>query len=254
MAGIRVVALRDIATFFGDFYGVGFRTISTFLETLIFAYILSKAVPSSAVLGLSYLQFFALGAIVTSTFWAAYDIGQDVHWDRESGFLHYLMSLPIGRGEIIIGRSLGGATRALFNAIPLYGLAAILVPTTVLNIIGSLGLLFILSIGLCGLGILISLSVLEEMRVRLLSTLLSLVLIRSSTAIYPSVAMPVWLQVGTKFNPITHASDATRDILAGGMSPVVPIDAISFLVLFTLLAGMLGSWLFSKKIEGGPAE
>jgi ABC-2 type transport system permease protein len=87
-----------------------------------------------------------------------------------------------------------------------------------------------------------------------LTSVLSLTLIRSSTAMYPAVAMPVWLQVGTKLNPLTYATDASRIITVSSTSSPFPLDEISLVLVFTALTGVVGSWLFSRVIEGGPAE
>lgn len=254
MRGLRVVLLRDIRTFFTNFYGVGFRMVDIVLQTVIFAYILASVVHPTVTGGLTYIQYFALGSLVISSFWASYNIGREVYWDRESGYLNYLMSLPIRRTEVVVGRSLGGSVRAVLTAFPLYALAALLVPTTLINVLASVGLLFVFSVGLCGLGVTISLSLREETKARLLNTLLSLTLVRSSTAMYPAVAMPVWLQLGTRLNPVTHASDSIRSVTASQLQSQIPMDAVSAVFLFTGLSGMLGAWVFSRAVEGGPAE
>lgn len=254
ITGLRVVLLRDVRTYLANFYGIGFRMLNVFLDTLIFAFILTSAVPRSATGGLSYLQFFAIGSLVISIFWASYTIGRDVYRDRESGYLNYLMSLPISRSEIILGRSLGGSIRAMITLVPLFLLVLIIVPATLVNVIESLAVLFTFAIGLCGLGLIIPLMVPQESRSRLLNTLFSLVLIRASTAMYPIVAMPVWLQFGTKLNPVTYASDSVRSVAVYTPNAVVPLDTISVVLTFTAIASIVGSWLFSRIIEGGPAE
>ena len=252
--GIRIVLVRDIRTYFLNFYGIGFRTFYLFLETVIFAYVVSKAVSSTLIGGLSYLQFFALGALVTSIFGSSYYVGRDVYKDRESGYLNYMMSLPIRRSEIIIARSLSGATRAVFNVIPLYCLALLLVPTSLPNAVASLALLFTFAVGVSGIAITVGLSVREEVKERLVGTLISLVLLRASTVMYPITAMPGWLQVGTKVDPVTYVSDSVRLLTLSQINEAMPLEEISAVLLFTALAGFLGSWLFSRVIEGGAAE
>ena len=254
ISGIRVVLGRDLRTFFTDFYGIGFRTLELLLQTVIFAYVLTSVVPSSEIGGLTYLQFFALGSLITSVFWASYEIGRDVYWDRDSGYLNYLMALPLSRSEVVVGRMLGGSTRGIITVLPLFALAGILVPTSLVNIVESVGLLFTFAMGICGISITINLLLREEVRSRLLSTLLSLLLIRSSTALYPSVAMPVWLQMGTKLNPVTYAADAIRIITIQNSDAAFPLGSVSFVLLFTAAAALIGSWLFSKSVEGGPTQ
>jgi ABC-type polysaccharide/polyol phosphate export permease len=117
-----------------------------------------------------------------------------------------------------------------------------------------LAVLFAFALGLCGLGIIAALSVRDETRARLLNTFISLALIRSSTALYPIVAMPVWLQIGAKLNPVTYASDSIRSITVYSPQAIFPGLDISIVLIFATIVGMLGSWLFSKTIEGGPAD
>jgi ABC-type polysaccharide/polyol phosphate export permease len=252
--GIRVVLLRDLITYFTSFYAVGFDTLNNLLQVLLFAYVLSEIVPPTALGNLTYLQYFAIGSLSISIFGAAYSIGRDVYWDRDSGFLNYQMSLPLARWEIIIGHSLGGSCRALFTVLPLYFLALALVPTTILNVLESVAILFAFSIGVSNLSILIAVSVRENLKFRLLNTLVSLVLVRSSTAMYPQTAMPVWLQLGTRLNPVTYGSESIRSVIAiDRLNAALPLD-ISIVLLFSAVTGIVASWLYSKIIEGGPAE
>ena len=118
----------------------------------------------------------------------------------------------------------------------------------------ALAVLFAFALGLCGLGIIAALSVRDETRARLLNTFISLALIRSSTALYPLVAMPVWLQVGTALNPVTYASNGIRSVTVFSPQAVFPGFDISIVLIFAAVSGVLGSWIFSRMIEGGPAD
>jgi len=248
-----IVAKRDIITFFTDFYGVGFRTLNNLCYVVIFAFVLTRIVPSTLTGGLSYLQFFALGATVISIFNASYLIGRDVYWDRESGFLNYLLALPFSRTDLVLGRSLGGAVRSVLNMLPIYCIALALVPSSFFNAIICILLLFVFSFGLCGLGILLSTTIRQEERWSLSARLLELVLIRSSTAMYPIFAMPVWFQVLTKMNPVTYAAESTRAITSQPL-PTAPGIDILIVLLFSSLVGILGITMYTRRVEGGGTE
>jgi len=253
LSKLFIIAKRDILTFFTNFYGVGFRTLNLLLYVVVFAYVLAKIVPSQITGGLTYIQFFALGATVLSLFGASYLIGRDVYWDRESGFLNYLLALPFSRTDIVLGRSLGGAIRSLPNMLPIYGIALVLVPSALINVMVCMILLFIFSFGLCGLGILLSTAMRKEEKWRLATMLLELFLVRSSTAMYPIFAMPVWLQVFTKMNPVTYAVESTRAITSQPLSAAPMLDVVTVL-LFSAFVGVLGISMYSRKVEGGPTE
>lgn len=253
MTRLLIVAKRDIRTYFTDFYGVGFRTLSNLCFIVFFGLVLAKIVSSNLIGELSYLQFFALGATVTSIFNASYLIGRDVYWDRESGFLNYLLSLPFSRTDLVLGRSLGGAVRSLLNMLPIYGIALFLVPSSFINDMICILLLFVFSFGLCGLSIMLSASIKQEERWGLATRLLEFVLSRSSTAMYPIFAMPAWFQVFTKINPVTYAAESTRAITSKPLY-AAPIIDILVVLLFSCFAGVLGIALYSRRIEGGGAE
>lgn len=253
MNKLLIIAKRDILTFFTNFYGVGFRTLNLLLYVVIFAFVLAKIVPSNMTGGLSYIQFFALGATVLSLFGASYLIGRDVYWDRESGFLNYLLSLPFSRTDIVLGRSLGGATRSLLNMLPIYCIALVFVPSALVNVLVCVLLLFVFSFGLCGLGILLSTAIRKEDKWRLATRLLELILVRSSTAMYPIFAMPVWLQVFTRMNPVTYAVESTRVLTSQPLSATPILDVVTVL-LFSAFVGVLGISMYSRKVEGGPTE
>lgn len=253
MSELFVIAKRDIRTFFMNFYGVGFRTVYNLFYILIFAFVLQRVVSSNLTGGLNYFQYFALGATVISLFGASYMIGRDVYWDRETGFLNYLLTLPISRTDIVLGRSLGGAVRSVLNMLPLYFIALFFVPSTFSNVIACILLLFVFSFGLCGLGILLSTTIRHEDKWRLATRLLESLLIRSSTAMYPIFAMPIWLQVFTRINPVTYASDSTRAITTQSL-PDVPLGDVFIVLLFSALVGVLGAAIYSRKVEGGVSE
>ncbi len=253
MTRILVVVKRDVIGYFKNYYEVGFRTAYLVFQVLVFAYILAEIVPQGSIGGLTYLQYFALGSTVISLFGASYTVGRDIHRDWESGFLQYLLTLPISRKDIVIGRGLGGAIRSTLNMIVLYGIALILVPTTFLSVITCIALLFIFSFGLCSLGILLATGIRQEITWRLTTTVLDLVLIRSSTAMYPAAAMPIWLQVGTRLNPLTYAADSVRNITSGSISEASAVN-ISVILLFAVFMGIGGAVLYSKKVEGGAVE
>jgi len=66
--------------------------------------------------------------------------------------------------------------------------------------------------------------------------------------------MPVWLQVGTTLNPVTYASNSIRSVTVYSSQATFPGFDISIVLVFAAVAGVLGSWIFSRMIEGGPAD
>ncbi len=65
--------------------------------------------------GGNYLTFLAPGVIAQGILFTAIFSGIELIWDRQFGFLKETLVAPISRAEIMIGRTLGGATIAVIQ-------------------------------------------------------------------------------------------------------------------------------------------
>ena len=63
----------------------------------------------------SYLQFMAPGVICMTILFSSVFSGIAMLWDRQFGFLKETLVAPVPRIEIMIGRTLGGATVAVIQ-------------------------------------------------------------------------------------------------------------------------------------------
>src|ERR1700678_1374121 len=63
----------------------------------------------------SYLQFMAPGVIGMTVLFSSVFSGIAMLWDRQFGFLKETLVAPVPRLQIMLGRTLGGATVALFQ-------------------------------------------------------------------------------------------------------------------------------------------
>ena len=63
----------------------------------------------------NYLQFLAPGIIAMSVLFTSVFSGIEIIWDRQFGFLKETLVAPVSRTEIMIGRTLGGATVAMIQ-------------------------------------------------------------------------------------------------------------------------------------------
>src|SRR5208283_5531180 len=63
----------------------------------------------------NYIQFLAPGVIAMTILFTAIFSGIELIWDRQFGFLKETLAAPVPRILIMAGRTLGGATVALFQ-------------------------------------------------------------------------------------------------------------------------------------------
>src|SRR3984957_16253858 len=65
----------------------------------------------------SYIQFLAPGVIAMTVLFTAIFSGIELIWDRQFGFLKETLVAPVPRILIMAGRTLGGATVAMFQGL-----------------------------------------------------------------------------------------------------------------------------------------
>ena len=63
----------------------------------------------------SYLQFMAPGVVGMTVLFSSVFSGIAMLWDRQFGFLKETLVAPVSRMEIMVGRTLGGATVAVIK-------------------------------------------------------------------------------------------------------------------------------------------
>jgi ABC-2 type transport system permease protein len=65
----------------------------------------------------SYLQFMAPGIMCMTILFTSTFMGMALLWDRQFGFLKETLVAPVPRLTIMLGRTVGGATVALFQGL-----------------------------------------------------------------------------------------------------------------------------------------
>lgn len=58
-----------------------------------------------------YIKFITPGILCLSIFISAFSIGREVGIELRREVTHYLVSLPVTRGQLVVGRILGGVLR-----------------------------------------------------------------------------------------------------------------------------------------------
>ncbi len=195
----------------------------------------------------NYLEFLAPGIIGMSIIFTSVFSGMEIIWDRQFGFLKETLVAPVSRFNIMIGRTLGGATVATFQGIVVFLISYIagfrpvnwwLVPPVILVML-SVALLF------TALGTMIA-SFLEDMQgFQLIINFLVMPLFFLSGALFPLQGLPGALATITRFDPLSYGVDAFRSLLIGVSSFGLHTD-LMVLSLVTLGFLVLGSYFFSK--------
>ena len=208
----------------------------------------SGSVPTFAKAGGgNYIQFLAPGIVSMGILFTAVFSGIEIIWDRQFGFLKETLVAPVSRLQIVLGRTLGGATVAMIQgAGGLSGLpvrrasdlrAWLLLPV-------ALAFMFLIALLSRPLGTAIG-SVLEDMQgFPLIMNFLVMPLFFFSAALFPLRACPGVLDCAVA-DPLTYGVDGLRGALLGTAQFGTGLD-LGVLTALTVLALWLGARLFSK--------
>lgn len=197
--------------------------------------------------GGNYLQFLAPGVIAMGILFTSVFMGIEIIWDRQFGFLKETLVAPVSRVNIMIGRTLGGATVATIQGIIVFLMAWVVGfrPTSWLAFPLALLFMFLIAVLFTALGTAIA-SFMEDMHgFQLIVNFLIMPLFFLSGSLFPLDNLPGAMTVISHLDPLTYGIDGLRATLVDGAHFGIPFD---LLVLSVLVAFMmaLGGYLFSK--------
>lgn len=206
----------------------------------------------AAMLGVdNYLVFMTPGIMVMSSLFSGVFSGVSVIWDRRMGFLEKMLSSPIPRFSIPVGKIWGIVVQVVFQMIVIIIISHILGVRFTAGLAGAVVMIFYCSIfaSIMG-GISLSLSTAIKSPEVLFTVVnfLTMPLIFTSNAMFPAGAMPSWLQVIARYNPVTFAVSPMRTLATEGW---VWADLFSgFLALLIMLSAvlLLAYYRFEKKV------
>lgn len=195
----------------------------------------------------NYLQFLAPGIILMSVLFMAVFTGIDLIWDKQFGFLKETLAAPVSRLNIMIGKTLGGATVAVIQGVFVF-LITLLIgfrPTDLVMLPVAFLIMCLVALLFTSVGIVIA-SVLEDMQgFQLIMNFLVMPTFFLSGSLFPLKDAPGFLKFIAGIDPLTYGVDGFRNSLIGITGIGLSTD---FLVLGTVTAILLiiGSILFDK--------
>ena len=197
--------------------------------------------------GVGYLNFLAPGIVGMTLLFAGTMSGASVIWDKEFGFLKEVLVAPVSRFSVILGRSLGGMTTAIIQALAIVGISVAMGVT--LSGVAGFFLAIVVMILTCaiftGFGLIIAAKLGNLEGFMAIMNLIVFPIFFLSGALFPVQSMPSWLRYVMYFDPLTYGVDGLRGTLIGVSAFPLWLDFTVLLVLCIALA-TLGSYFFSK--------
>jgi len=197
--------------------------------------------------GANYMDFLAPGIVAMSILFTAIFSGLEVIWDRQFGFLKETLVAPISRTEIMVGKTLGGATIAMIQGLVVLCITYVLgfrVPS-----LGSLGIglifMFLIAIFFTGLGLAIASKMKDMHGFQLIMNFLIMPIFFLSGALFPLENLPPAIYFISRIDPLTYGVDGMRGAFAG-MSVFGIYSDLAIIGALSVLICTIGAFLFSK--------
>lgn len=195
----------------------------------------------------SYLQFVAPGVIGMSALFTSIFSGIGLLWDRQFGFLKETLVAPVPRLQIMIGRTIGGATVAMIQGllVLMVCLAAGFRPVHVSSLPIALLFMALICIVFAALGTTIGSRLQNMQGFQLIMNFLVMPIFFLSGALFPLNDIPTVLAIITSLDPLTYGIDGLRGAFLGA-SHFALMTNVSVLCVVAAVFMMLGAYAFSK--------
>jgi ABC-2 type transport system permease protein len=247
--GVYTLWLREVKRYLRD----RARIISSFVQPLLWLVIFGSGlrVASGLPPNLTYPQYIFPGILGQTLLFTSMFMGISVIWDREFGFLKEILVAPISRFSVFLGKMLGDSTDALIQGTIVFALGVVLGikfdPRTFLE---TLPVMILITFGLVGIGLTVA-SFIESLEsFGVIQSFINLPLFFLSGALFPIGGEPTWLQMVSRFNPLTYGVDALRTVILGSAwaTPVQPLYVDLVVVCgFDVIMMIIGTIAFSRR-------
>jgi ABC-2 type transport system permease protein len=208
--------------------------------------------------GKSYFQFFVPAVVLQTLMFGAAQSGIGIINDIQSGFLSKLLTTPIHRMAILLGRVLGDLTRMILQGLIIIVIAwvaglfqadGVHYEYGIPGILGALGFALLFGLGLSGFTVFVALKTRSSESTFLIANFFTLPLLFTSSAQLPLELLPTWLQRVAYFNPVTYAIESMR-LLMNGREAVPNADPARLLMETVLVLGSIAAVSLTLAVRG----
>jgi ABC-2 type transport system permease protein len=202
-----------------------------------FRYVFGGAIHAGPV---SYVDYLVPAYVATIVLFTGGGIAVAVAEDRAAGFTDRLLSLPVPRLSLVLGRTLADSTTNVWSILTTAALGfafGFRIPGSLAGALAAFGLCLVYAVVFTVVFIVMGLFAPNAQAAQGMS-LIAFIFAFISSAYVPAASMPGWLQPFSKYQPITPMVDAVRSLLTGASSDLGLALAWSalLLVVFTPIA------------------
>ncbi|TDE25212.1 ABC transporter [Nonomuraea mesophila] len=216
---------------------------------VFFAGALGGAVDPRVVGTGDYIAFAVPGIIAFTVVGNGVTAATPLLFDKETGYLDKLLSMPIRRSSLIISRFLFQTGMNTAQTLVILLVALVLGVRPESGLLGVLVILLataLLTLALTAAAMALACAVPSHGTFFAVTGFATLPLLFMSNAFVPLSAMPAWMEAVARVNPLTYAIEAIRLLVLRGWSGGVPLSLAALVVACALLL-TVGAWQFARQ-------
>jgi ABC-2 type transport system permease protein len=223
------------------FYRQKSRVIGVIASPLLFWIVIGSGFGSSFRSGNAagqehYLDYFYPGALIMIVLFTSIFTMMSVIEDRKEGFLLSVLTAPVPRSAIVLGKVLGGTTLSAIQGLIFLAFAPLVgVHLTIVRFLLIVIVVFLVSFSLTALGFAIAWPMDSNQAFHAIINLFLIPLWLLSGSLFPLSGASGWMRVLMEINPLTYGVEALRMLLYPGSPAEFSLTAsMATLLLFTL--------------------
>lgn len=209
---------------------------------------LARNAPAGDALGGDYRSYLLPGILALTAFGNSMGGGIPLLFDRENGFLLRLLSAPVSRASIIVSRFLAVNVSTMLQCLLILVLGLLFgvrIATGVGGVAALLAIGLLLGFGVTVISLVLAFVFENHGDFFAVIGLTSLPLTFLSSAFVPVDAMPVWMRLVARVNPMTYAIDAMRGLILTGWDP----HGLAWMALVLLVFDGAMFWLGARVLS-----
>ena len=210
LRAVRVVWRRELIRFSRD----RMRIVTSLVQPFLFLFVLGTGLSSfvsASTHGINFKTFIYPGVLCMAVMFTAMFSAASIVWDREFGFLREMMVAPVRRSSIVLGKVAGGATVAAFQGLIVIAIAGLVdIPYNLGLILELFGLSLLVAFAITAFGVMFAARINQMQSFMALMQMVIMPMFFLSGALFSVAALPAWLAVLNRLDPLTYAVEPMR--------------------------------------------
>ncbi|MEX0790445.1 MAG: ABC transporter permease [Actinomycetota bacterium] len=215
---------------------------------IFFGGAMGRAVDTDVIGTTNYVGFMLAGIIAFTVVTNAMTGAMPLLWDKETGYLDKLLSMPMARSSLIVSRFLFQFGLGTAQVLLVFVVATATSVDIAAGVGGAVVILVVaglLSMAFSAVFTALAFRVPTHGTFFAITGFVTLPLVFMSNAFVPIAVMPDWMAVFARLNPLSYAVDAIRILILEGWAPGV-VGAMAILGVFSAVCLGVATFEFRR--------